>query len=189
MTKETEMPLGIFVSAGRLKATMDLMDSDITITSDGEKISISGATGKHFIGLLYPLDQGIMLPKGTWSSISISHLKRLLALLPSDQLRREEMAAMIETEGGKKIPPEIMELTIRLTPGAIEFTLDFNQFAFDEVKLCLPAVYNESEEGTILRGSTRKRLSRAAKKQSLPEPPHKADTVTIGNQRDLKPVQ
>ena len=62
MAKETEMPSGIFVSAGRLKAIIDLMDSDITITSDGEKMSISSATGKLFVGLLYPLDQGIMLP-------------------------------------------------------------------------------------------------------------------------------
>jgi hypothetical protein len=189
MAKETEMPSGIFVSAGRLKATIDLMDSDITITSDGEKMSISSATGKLFVGLLYPLDQGIMLPKGTWSSISLSHLKRLLVLLPSDQLRREEMAAMIETEGGKRIPPEIMELTISLTPGVVEFALDFNQFAFDEVKLRLPAVYSESEDGTVMRISTRKRISRTAKNQSPPEPPHKLDTVTIGNQRDLKPAQ
>jgi hypothetical protein len=70
MKEETEMPSGIFVSAGRLKAIIDLMDSDITMISDGEKMSISNAIGKHFVGLLYPLDQGAIIPKGTWSSPS-----------------------------------------------------------------------------------------------------------------------
>jgi hypothetical protein len=185
MKEETEMPSGIFVSAGRLKAIVDLMDSDITITSDGEKMSISNAIGKHFAGLLYPLDQGVIIPKGTWSSISLFHLRRLLALLPSDQLRREEMAATIEAEGGKRIPPEIMELTINLTPDTVDFALDFNQFEFDGIKLRLPALY--SKESSIAKVSIRKRSKRAVKKQKLPEPSHKLDSVTIGNQRDLKP--
>jgi hypothetical protein len=50
--KET---LGIYVSAGRFKAIVDMMDSDITIASDGEKMSIISAIGKQFIGLIYIL--------------------------------------------------------------------------------------------------------------------------------------
>ncbi len=186
MTEETEMPTGIFISAGRLKAIVDLMESDITITSDGEKMSISSANGKHLLGLLYPLDQGVVIPKGTWSSISLSHLRRLMAVLPSDQLRREEMAAAIEAEGGKRIPPEIMEFTINLNPDAVEFALDFNQFEFDGIKLRLPAIYNE--ESSIAKVNTRKRRRRIIKKQKLPEPSHKLDTLKLGNQKDLKPT-
>ncbi len=84
-----------------------MMDSDISIISDGEKLSISSAIGKQFVGLLYPLDQGIILPKGSWSSISLPHLRRLLTLIPADQIRREEQAAITEIEAGKKLPPEI----------------------------------------------------------------------------------
>jgi len=187
MTQDTELPSGIFVSAGRLKAILDLMDGDITIASDGEKMSISNAIGNHFVGLLYPLDQGAVIPKGSWGSISLIQLKRLMVLLPSDQLRREEMAAIVEAEGGKKIPPEIMELTINLTPGSVEFALDFNQFAFDGIKLCLPAIYSGSEASSVAQSSKKKkRLSRSVKKKDLPEPQHKLDTVTIGNQKDLK---
>ena len=58
------MTEGIYVSAGRFKAIIDMMDSDINIISDGEKLSISSAIGKQFVGLLYPLDQGILPSKG-----------------------------------------------------------------------------------------------------------------------------
>jgi hypothetical protein len=175
---------GIYISAGRFKAIVDMMDSDITIASDGEKISLSSAIGKQFVGLLYPLDSGSIIPQGIWSSISLPHLKRLLTLVPADQLRREEMASLAELEAGKKLPPEIVELTIKLYHGSIEFALDFNQFTFDEIKLSLPANYSEYEE-TISRTSLRPRLSRAIKKQKLPEPDHKLSTVEIGKQRDL----
>jgi hypothetical protein len=180
--KET---LGIYVSAGRFKAIVDMMDSDITIASDGEKMSISSAIGKQFVGLMYPLDQGVIIPKGVWGPISLPHLKRLLTLVPADQLRREEMASLAEIEAGKKLPPEIMELTIKLYFGSVEFALDFNQFTFDEVKLNLPAEHSGYKE-TIVRTSLRPRLSRAIKKQKLPEPDHKLNTVEIGKQRDIE---
>lgn len=188
MTEKTELTSVIYVSAGRLKAIVDLMDSDITITSDGSKLTISSAVGSAFAGQLNPLDQAVSIPRGTWRSISLAHLRRLLALLPSDQLRREEMAVMIEAEGGKKAPPDVMEITISLTPGAVEFGLDFNQFEFDVVTLRLPAMYSESEEapGPVARESKKKRLSRKPMKRNLPEPSHKLDTVEPGNQRDLK---
>jgi len=182
------MTEGIYVSAGRFKAIIDMMDSDISIVSDGEKLSISSAIGKQFVGLLYPLDQGIILPKGSWSSISLPHLRRLLTLIPADQIRREEQAAITEIEAGKKLPPEIMELTIRLEPESVEFALDFNQFTFDEIKLRLPAIFSDSEE-MLDRASGRPKLRRAIKKQKLPEPDHKLNKVEIGKQRDIVNVK
>ena len=181
---DKEIPSGIYVSAGRFKAIVEMMDSDITISSDGEKMSISSAIGKQFVGILYPLDQGMTIPRGVWSSISLPHLKRLLTLVPSDQLRREEMTAVVEVEAGKKLPPEIMELTIKLSNESVEFALDFNQFTFDEITLSLPAIYGEQEE-SISRASSRPRLSRAIKKQKLPEPDHKLNTLELGKQRDV----
>lgn len=62
--------LGIYVSAGRFKAIVDMMDSDITIASDGEKMSISSAIGKQFVGLIYPLDQGVIIPNCMGSHIT-----------------------------------------------------------------------------------------------------------------------
>jgi hypothetical protein len=94
------------------------------------------------------------------------------------------MAALAEIEAGKKLPPEIMELTIKLYFGSVEFALDFNQFTFDEVKLNLPAEHSGYKE-TIVRTSLRPRLSRAITKQKLPEPDHKLNTVEIGKQRDI----
>jgi len=61
--KET---LGIYVSAGRFKAIVDMMDSDIHNSIGCEKMSISSAIGKQFVGLMYPLDQGVIIPNGVW---------------------------------------------------------------------------------------------------------------------------
>lgn len=146
---------------------------------------MSISSGKQFVGLLYPLDTGTAVPTGIWSSIPLPPIKRLLALLPSDQLRREETAAMFEAEGGKKISPDIMELTINLSPTAAEFALNFNQFTWDEIKLSLPVKF-ESGEVALTRASKRPKVGRiTTKKQPLPEPSHKLDTVKVGGQRDV----
>jgi hypothetical protein len=175
----------VYISAGRFKAIIDIMDSDINLISDGEKLSVSSAIGQQFVGLIYPLDKGAVLPKGSWTSISLPHLRRLLTLIPADQIRREEQAALVEIEAGKKLPPEITELTLKLDPDEVTFALDFNQFTLDEIQLTLPAKFSESSE-ILQRASSRPKLSRNIKKQDLPEPDHKLNKVQIGKQRDIK---
>jgi hypothetical protein len=77
-----------------------------------------------------------------------------------------------------------VELTLRLEPESVEFALDFNQFTFDEVTLSLLAIFSESEE-MLERSSMRPKLSRAIKKQKLPEPDHKLNKVELGKQQDV----
>lgn len=58
------MTEGIYISAGRFKAIINMMDGDINVVSDGEKLGISRAPlEKQFVGVLYPLDQSAVLPK------------------------------------------------------------------------------------------------------------------------------
>jgi hypothetical protein len=74
----------------------------------------------------------------------LQNLKRLLSMLPAEQLRREETAAQIDQE--KKLHksarqgPEVPDVAITFSEAALIFTLSFGRFTSDEISLKLPVM-------------------------------------------------
>lgn len=140
---------GFVFSAGRLKAIVDLLDSHMTIESDGRTLKIYTEPASFFSAVLAPIDDMTELPTGTWRNMPIQNLKRLLAMLPSDQLRREEAEAQIEQEKKLHKPakqaPEVPDVAISFNDTALVFTLSFGRFTSDEISLKLPVMPSITE--------------------------------------------
>ncbi len=80
----------------------------------------------------------------------LQNLKRLLSMLPAEQLRREETQAQIDQEKKLHKParqgPEVPDVTITFGDAALLFTLSFGRFTSDEISLKLPVMPPSHED-------------------------------------------